>query len=513
MDPAARADTFAAVDLGSNSFHLLIARREASGALVVVDRLREMVRLAAGLGHDRRISAEARERALACLRRFGQRLREVPPSNVRAVGTDALRRARDARDFVEAAAAVLDHPVEIVSGMEEARLIYLGVAHDLAQPGPRLVLDIGGGSTELIVGADAEPLHKASLEAGCVGLSERFFAGGDITAGAFAAAELAARVEIEPLERRFRALGWRTAVGASGTIRAVAAALRESGWTDGTITAQGLERLRAALVDAGDIGRVRLPGVRAERYPVFPGGVAILRAAFDALGIEAMRVSEGALREGLLLDLIGRFDHADVRATSVERLAARFHADAEQAARVAATADALLRQAAGPWDLGDDAAAMLRWAARLHEIGLDIDHAGYHRHGAYIVENTDLAGFSRDEQRRLAALVRAHRRKLPRARLDPLDTPEAPWLVRTAVLLRLAVLLHRGRSDTPLPAIALAVDGARIRLASPRGWLGDHPLTRADLEAEREYLEAAGFALDWEDTAAAPAARDTGAAT
>lgn len=513
MAPAARADTFAALDLGSNSFHLLIARREASGALVVVDRLKEMVRLAAGLGHDRRISAEARERALACLRRFGQRLREVPPQNVRAVGTDALRRAVDAQAFIAAAAEALDHPVEIVSGMEEARLIYLGVAYDLAQEGPRLVIDIGGGSTELVVGAAAEPTYKASLEMGCVGHSERFFAGGDINAEAFDAAELAARVEIEPVERRFRSLGWRAAVGASGTIRAVAAALREAGWTDGAITAEGLERLRGALIDAGHVERIRLPAVRPERYPVFPGGVAILRAAFDALGVDGMRVSEGALREGLMLDLIGRVEHADVRATSVERLAERFHADAEQAARVSATACDLFRQAAGPWGLDDDADWMLRWAARLHEIGLDIDHSGYHRHGAYIVDNTDLAGFSRDEQHRLAALVRAHRRKLPAERLRGLDTSGAPWLVRTAVLLRLAVLLHRGRSDTPLPRIALAVDGPRIRLAFPAGWLRDHPLTRADLDAEEAYLAAAGFELDVDEAAPSRHERGAGDAT
>lgn len=500
MAPAARADTFAAVDLGSNSFHLLIARREAGGALVIVDRLREMVRLAAGLGDGGEISPAARGRALACLRRFGQRLREVPPGNVRAVGTDTLRKAADARAFVEAAADALGHSVEIVSGMEEARLIYLGVAHGLAQEGPRLVLDIGGGSTELIVGADSEPTHKASLDMGCVGHSERYFGDGRITEEAFDAAELAARVEIEPVESHLRALRWRAAVGASGTIRAVAAALGEAGWTDGTITADGLARLRAALVEAGDVDRIRLPGVKPERHPVFPGGVAILRAVFAALGIDAMRISESALREGLLLDLIGRVDHADVRATSVERLATRFHVDADQAARVAATARYLFGQAAAPWALDEGDGRMLRWAACLHEVGLDIAHPGYHRHGAYIVDNTDLAGFSRDEQRRLAALVRAHRRKFPLQRLRGLETSEAPRLACIAVLLRLAVLLHRGRSDTPLPELALEVEGPRVRLAFPAGWLDGHPLTRADLDEERALLAAAGLELDADGT-------------
>lgn len=503
MDPAARADTFAAVDLGSNSFHLLIARREPGGALVVVDRLKDMVRLAAGLGEDRRIAADARERALACLQRFGQRLREVPPQNVRAVGTDTLRRARDAQAFIEAAAAALDHPVEIVSGMEEARLIYIGVAHGLAQQGPRLVMDIGGGSTELIVGADVEPTYKASLDMGCVGHSGRFFADGRITGQAFDAAELAARVEIEPFESRLRACGWRAAVGASGTIRAAAAALHEAGRTDGRVTAEGLAWLRDTLVDAGDVDRIRLPGIKPERHAVLPGGVAILRAAFDALGIDAMRVSDGALREGLLLDLIGRVDHADVRAASVERLGARFHADAGQAARVGDTACHLYRQAAGPWALDDDAEWLLRWAARLHEIGLDIAHSAYHRHGAYIIDNTDLAGFSRQEQRRLAALVRAHRRRFPADRLHGLETSRAPRLARIAVLLRLAVLLHRGRSDAPLPDITLSVEGPRIRLAFPHGWLEAHPLTRADLAYEQALLARAGFALDVDDGAAA----------
>lgn len=492
------SDLFAAVDLGSNSFHMVLARREGPN-LVVMDRMREMVRLAAGLDEHRYLSADARERALACLQRFGQRLVDIPARNIRAVGTSALRQARDAEQFIAAAETALDHRIEVVSGMEEARLIYLGVAHSLAPSGRRLVMDIGGGSTEFIVGEGFEPLHKASLHMGCVGHSQQFFADGKMSRKRFDRAELAARVHIEPIEQRFRSMEWREAIGASGTIKAVAAAIRAAGWSRDAITAEGLAELRKALISARRIEYVDLDGVKAERLPVFPGGVAVLHAAFQALGIREMRVSEGAMREGLLHDLPGRVDHEDVRGASVDRLAERFHVDTAHAARVQTTAIRLFDNVRSAWHLDDEGAWLLRWAAKLHEIGLDISYGSYHKHGAYIVAHTDLAGFSRDEQRQLSVLVQLHRRKFTRQIFTGFSEAETRTLARLAVLLRIAIVLHRSRSERPQPEIRAVAEGATLRLVFADQWLAQNTLMRVDLEEEARLLATAGFRLELED--------------
>lgn len=484
----------AAVDLGSNSFHMVVARVD-SGELKVVDRLKESVRLAGGLADDKTLTEEARARALQCLERFGQRLRSFPARRVRAVGTNTLRMARGSRDFLKAAGAALGHDIEVVSGFEEARLIYLGVAHSLADDGRRrLVVDIGGGSTELIVGKGFEPHTMESLHMGCVSLTRKHFGGGEITRKRLTCAEMDARVELEPVEHRFRALGWDRAVGASGTVRAIEQVLRENAWSEFGITAAGLAQLRQAMLEAGRLDKLDLPGLSAGRAQVLPGGFAVLAAAFEALGIERMEAADGALREGVIYDLIGRRGQEDVRARSVAALAARYHVDQAQARRVGDTAAGL--HAGLQWQLDADSERMLRWAATLHEVGLDISHSQYHKHGGYVVTHTDLAGFSREEQRLLALLVRAHRRKFPVALFSELPdgwAEQARWL---AVLLRLSVVLHRGRTDTSMPRLHLSAEGESLRLRFPEAWLDAHPLVRADLEQERDYLAAAGYRLD-----------------
>jgi exopolyphosphatase/guanosine-5'-triphosphate,3'-diphosphate pyrophosphatase len=359
------------------------------------------------------------------------------------------------------------------------------------------VIDIGGGSTEFIVGEGLEPLHKASLHIGCVGHSHAWFPDGKLTRKAFDRSEMAARIEIEPIESRFRELAWEAALGASGTIKAVATTLKESGWSDGTITLNGLEGLRKSMIKAGSIDRLELPGVKPERHPVFPGGVAILRAAMESLGIEEMRVADGAMREGILVDLPGRLEHVDPRAASVERLAARFHADPAQAERVLAVAVELFDQARDPWALDDEAGWLLQWAARLHEIGLDIAHSSCHKHAAYIAANTDLAGFAHAEQLQLATLIRAWRRKFPAGQFAAFGEEDGKRLARLAVLLRIAAVLHRGRRATPLPPIGIEVDGTDVHLRFPPGWLDEHPLTHADLVEEAYLLKNGGFMLDW----------------
>jgi exopolyphosphatase/guanosine-5'-triphosphate,3'-diphosphate pyrophosphatase len=474
------------VDLGSNSFHLVVAR-VVEGHLDVVDRLRERVALAEGLREDGRIDAPVAERAIRALARIGQRLRDVPRSGVRAVGTHAFRRAKDP-PFLARAERALGHPIEVVAGPEEARLVYQGVAHTTsAPPGRRLVVDIGGGSTECIVGEGLDPVRTDSLEMGCVSFSERFFPDGRVGAKAMARARLAALLELRPIRRTYRRLRWRSATGSSGTILAVAEVL--SRWGDPGITRAGVARLATAVVDAGHVSRAALPGLSPDRAPVLPGGIAILGAVMDALRVRRLAVSAGALREGLLHDLLGRIRDEDVRDRAVRRLAARHHVDGAQALRVERTARRLLAEVARAWDLeAPDAARLLSWAAQVHEIGLAVAYSGHHRHGAYLAAHSEMPGFSRDLQRELSSLVLAHRRRLRREAFEGVPARDVPRLVRLSALLRLAVLLHRARSPRPPPPVVLDAAGTTLRVRFPRGWLERHPLTRAGLEEEREAL-------------------------
>lgn len=489
----------AAIDLGSNSFHLIIGR-VVDGHLDIVDRLREPVRLAAGLGPDKRLHRDAIERALACLHRFGQRLRGMPEHAVRAVGTNTLRSARNGEGFRREAQSVLGHPIEVIAGREEARLIYLGVAHALADDGERrLVVDIGGGSTECIVGSGFIPMVRESLYMGCVSVSRQFFPDGRIDKHSMKQATLAARVEFEPIERQYRDAGWSSAVGCSGTIRAIAAIVHAAGWCENGIDRGVLRRLRRELVRAGHVDAIRLSELRDDRRPVLPGGVAVLSAALDALDIKHLDVSEMALREGLLFDLIGRIRHDDVRDATVQRRIERYRIDVGQGRRVAETALELRRQVAAGWDLdSEDAVQLLRWAARLHEAGLFVSHNQYHKHGAYLLANADMSGFSRQAQSMLSSLVRGHRRKFPASVFDQLPPADARTARRLCVLLRLSVVLNRSRADDFLPGVEAAADRNALRVAFPPDWLEAHPLTRADLEQERSYLAAVGMKLSFE---------------
>lgn len=493
------AESFAAIDLGSNSFHMIVARA-GDGTLQVVDRLREMVQLGAGLDAMQRIDEATQQRALDCLARFGQRLAHLSPERVRIVGTNTLRQARNGGAFLDRAAQVLGHRVEIISGREEARLIYLGVAHSTAGSGRRLVVDIGGGSTELIVGEQFEPQQLESLHMGCVNLTRRHFDGDRIRESALRAADLAVRMELEPVEASFRDAAWDEAIGASGTIKAIRDVLLSLGWSDGDIGREALHRLRADLIDASPAALASRFGLGRERAAVFAGGLAVLYGIFETLGVERMKVSDGALREGLIFDLLGRGQHEDVRDRSVRALAARFGCDAAQGERVAATARALLAETATGLGLTDaEAALYLDWSACLHEIGLAIAHSQYHKHAAYVLANADLPGFSKNEQALLAALVRGHRRKLPLDVFTALPPAQQERALHLGLLLRLACVLHRARSRQPLPALRLTAGERELRLGFPPGWLDEHPLTRADLAAEAEYLAAARWRLGFDD--------------
>ncbi len=490
-------DVLAAVDLGSNSFHMVVARY-SHGQLVILDRLREMVRLAAGLDDSGRLDDAATERALRCLERFGQRLRAMRADSVRVVGTNALRHARSKRWFLERARAALGHPIEIISGLEEARLIYSGVAHTSPMsPDKRLVIDIGGGSTEVVIGEGFSPLLLESLSVGCVGMTTICFDDGRISQKRFDRARTAVRMELEPIQEAFRKMGWLQAFGSSGTVRVIGDTLRGLNPESPRITLENLSNLAERVIAAGHVDDLDLPGVDAERAPVFPAGVAILLEIVENFAIDRVRIAEGAMREGLLYDLMGRYTDEDARIISVRAMEKRYHVDSSQADRVESTAVGLLEQVESEWGLEDSFAELvLRWAARLHEVGLDIAHSKYHRHSAYLLQHADMPGFPREEQLLLAAMVGGHRRQLSAEPLEDLLPPwdrQAEYLI---VLLRLAVLLHRGRSPQPLPEVKLTAKGRTLQLELPQRWMKEHPLTLEDLELERAYLKDAGFRLN-----------------
>ena len=491
--PTQPLEMIAAVDLGSNSFHLVIARIQR-GKLYILDRLRETTRLAAGLESDQRLTAEVQRRALDSLKRFGQRLAVLPQGSVRAVGTNTLRHARNAEQFLRRAQQALGHPIEVVGGQEEARLIYLGVAHSLAeQSGKRLVVDIGGGSTELIIGKGFEPLHMESLQMGCVTSSMTHFPGGAITADSMRRAGIVAQQELLNITERYRSIGWTHCIGSSGTVNAILDIITAHGWSPDCITLPSLKKLRKHLIAAGHVKRLRLPGLRADRAPVLPGGLAILLAVFESLGLERMYAASGALREGLLYDLLGRIRHQDIRERSVVCLAAQYQADAAQAKRVEQTALHCLQQLP-QWNL-HPYQILLGWSARLHEIGLAVSHSQYHKHSAYLAEHSDLPGFSRQDQRLLAILLLGQRNKFPVTTLAELQPERAQIAKRLCILLCIATLLQRSRSSKLLPDFSVTAKGAALHLKFPRGWLARHPLTQADLIQEIKYLSAAKIKL------------------
>lgn len=489
----AEYSTLAAVDLGSNSFHCQIAR-VVGDQIYPLDALREPVRLGAGLAKDKRLDESSQERALACLQRFGERLRGLDPHTVRAIGTNTLRVAKNASAFLKKAEAALGFPIEVVAGREEARLIYLGVSHGLpASKEKRLVVDIGGGSTELIIGINHKPQNLDSLFMGCVSYSLRFFPDGKVTKSAMKQAELAARTEFQPVAASFARGNWQHAVGSSGTARALAEIMQLNGFEDGRITPAGLDRLRAHLIKASDMGRVELAGLRPDRVPVLPGGLAIMNAALAELDIDSMVVATGAMRQGVLYDMLGRFHHQDMRDVTVSQFMQRYHVDALQARRVGALALELNRQLAANGDEQDeDTPRFITWAAKMSEIGISVAYSGYHRHSAYIVSNADMPGFSRDEQIRLSQLVLAHRRSLRKIQ-DQLD-PDTDW--KMVLALRLAVLFLRSRSDITVPVTEASASGRKFRLSIERGWLARNPLTVTALRDEMQEWEAFGFDLN-----------------
>ncbi|MCL5425827.1 exopolyphosphatase [Halomonas sp. NPDC076908] len=484
----------AAIDLGSNSFHLLVANYQHE-RLQVVARLGEKVQLAAGLDDDGMLSEAAMQRALDCLARFAPFLSDITDANLRIVGTNALRDAHNSQTFIERAEAQLGHAIEIIAGREEARLIYLGAAHALAENGRRLIVDIGGGSTEFIIGEDFEPKALESLRMGCVTYSRRFFPDGELNEKRMRRAELAALSELANIQRPYQRLGWEDPVGSSGTIKAAASVLHAYGDSphEGVITRSGLKKLRERLLKCKHLDKVELDGLKADRAKVFPAGVAILGAIFEAFDLAQMRFADGALREGVLYDMAGRNSAEDSRSKSLESLQRTYDVDTRQGLNVADTAERLFALVRQPWSLSRDQGRYLLWASQVHEIGLAISHSQFHRHGAYLLEHSDLAGFSRPEQRQLAFLVRAHRRKFPLKEWQALPDAQQAITQKLARLLRLAVLLNHSRPETAPALPDISADSENLIITLPPS---DEPtLLATDLEQEQAFMEAAGFKL------------------
>ena len=475
----------AAVDLGSNSFRLEIGKVE--GAYIARQGYwKETVRLAAGLDDQNKLSKKSIEIAVETLARINERLRGMKSEHVRAVGTQTLRQARNLDEFLLEAQHALGFPIEVISGREEARLIFEGCMHTLpASTVRRLVVDIGGASTEVIVGKGFVADTAESFKMGCVNTSLRFFKSGRIDRSSLKKAQVAASAELEEAVSVFSREKWDEAYGSSGTIGAVSDILREQGWTDGTITPQGLSALRHALLDAGEIARIRLAGMKPDRQEVLAGGVAVLSAVFETLGVDQMRPARGALRVGVLYDLLGRRERKDLRDSTVERAQARFGVDRPQAQRVAALA-AQFHLALTPAPT-EDMANRLRWAAMLHEVGFAISHSDYHKHSAYLLQHGDLAGFSTSDQQRLATLVLAQR-----GNLRKVSAALENRAVATEVLaLRLAVVIAHARRVMELGAWSLKY-GKSIEFGIAGDWLAQHPLTQYLLEEEAGHWERVG---------------------
>ncbi len=475
-------ETIAAVDLGSNSFRLQVGR-VVEDQIYPLDSVKETVRLASGLTPEKMLDEASQARGLEALRRFGERLRGLSDGAVRAVATNTLRVAKNAREFLAQGEAALGFPIEVIAGREEARLIYIGAIHSLPLvPHKRLVVDIGGGSTEFIIGKKSDPMLTESLYMGCVSYTLRYFPDGQIDKKRLREAQVAAAKEIELIAHDYLQLGWKEAVGSSGTARAAADLLELNGLNPGGVTGitrEGLEKLAGMLVKAGSIHHFNAPGVRPDRLPVLPGGLAILMAVFEEFGIERMNYADGALRLGVLYDLLGRFHQHDMRDATVKHFMRRYQVEKKQAARVRRTALAILAQLSGP-ALDEQDSLFLGWAASLHEIGISVAHNGYHKHGAYILTFADMPGFSNKDQARLATLVLGHRGKLEKLAALPPGDPD--W--RLIFCLRLAVLLHRTRDDRELPDYSVRHSTEGFTLELPGRWLESNPWTGAALNEE-----------------------------
>ncbi len=487
---------FAAVDLGSNSFHMLIGRVN-EGKLEVIDREKEMVQIARGLDTDGNLDNDAKTRALECLHRFSERLRDIPEDQVRAVGTKTLRSTKQSGDFLRIAAKTLGHPIQIISGFEEARLVYSGLSHSIMNDNQhRLVVDIGGGSTEFIIGKDYEPILLESLGFGCVAYTNEFFNKDLPISEAMRLAHLSACSEIEDIRKPYTKKGWNIAYGTSGTIKAVSELVSKDGAS--VITAEQLNMLMEQIIETDGVIDKSVAKLRRD---VLPAGVAILKAIFDQLKIDELHAAPASLKDGLIFDTIGRFSDEDIRENTVGSLINRHNIDTEHAARTEAIAlhfwKSIKKQS--PTLSGVSRTKVLSWAAKLHEIGLSISHTSHHSHGHYLLQHSDLAGFGGYEQYILANLVRFHRKKIKNDVYSGLNQQVQQSMIAMLVCLRLAVRFCRRREDIIYKEIKLELENDSYNLIISSEWLDRNPLTKAGLHREIDLLGNLGISLTIQD--------------
>lgn len=489
------AELIAAVDLGSNSFHLVIAR-VVDGALQLLHREKQKVQLADGLDEQQMLSDEAMQRGLLVLHQFADTLKNMPPQSVRVIATYTLRRAKNCARFLQLAQQVFPFPIEVIAGQEEARLIYQGVAHFETYAGQRLVIDIGGGSTEFAIGVDFQPLKLASRNMGCVSFAKFFFSKGKISAKRFERALIQAEQELEVISSAYKETGWQQVVGTSGTIKTIKDIVSGLGWHPHVIRREHLEKLQQLLILQESCDHLDLPGLTEDRKQLLAPGLAILLASFRMLGIEEMVYVDAALREGVLYEMSDRLQHQDIRQHTILSLIKRYAVDTEQAGRVAATAQQLFSQLAPTWQLTAEWLEILRFAAHVYEIGLQINSSAVQRHSAYILNNANLPGFNQEQQRLLATLVRFHRRKIKPDDIVPFYLYRQQDFYHALVIFRLAVLLNQKRRDDVLPEVNVSVQGAQLNLLLPPDWYQQQSVLAADLRSEQLFLKRLGITLN-----------------
>jgi len=488
----AKSEIYAAVDLGSNSFHMMVAEM-VNNQLHIIDSHKDMVRLANGLDKKGNLTSSKMDEAIASLEKIGQRIKHIPKSHLRVVGTNTLRQAKNAHEFRARALKALGKPIDIISGREEARILYLGVAHSLPNDqGQRLVIDIGGGSTELIIGEEFTPLLRESLHMGCVSYTKKFFSNGIILTENWENAVLHARRQLLPIVSKYKKLGWEIVIGASGTMHATTNVIIESEYSDYGIDESGLHKLINECLNIGLIENLdQLTGLSPRRAPVFIGGLAIIKAIFESLSIHKIESCSGALREGIVYDLSGRLHHNDVRKRTIDKLSGQFEIDKSQSLRVKVSIDDLIN--VSNLSLMPSQIDLLTWSAQLHELGLNISHSHFEKHAAYILINADMPGFSLQEQLKLAVLVALQRRKINKDWLRKLSDYQYKKLLPLIMILRLAVIVNRPRINCLNEIEAIKISANQVQIRFKNEWLNTHPLTNADMQSEAKYLNALGI--------------------
>ncbi|WP_407575254.1 guanosine-5'-triphosphate,3'-diphosphate diphosphatase [Raoultella terrigena] len=485
---------YAAIDLGSNSFHMLVVR-EVAGSIQTLSRIKRKVRLAAGLNSDNALSAEAMERGWQCLRLFAERLQDIPPAQIRVVATATLRLAVNADEFLAKARDILGCPVQVISGEEEARLIYQGVAHTTGGEDQRLVVDIGGASTELVTGTGAQTTSLFSLPMGCVTWLERYFADRNLTKDNFGLAENAAREVLRPITDTLNYHGWKVCVGASGTVQALQEIMMAQGM-DERITLAKLQQLKQRAIQCGRLEELEIEGLTLERALVFPSGLAILIAIFSELNIRCMTLAGGALREGLVYGMLHLAVDQDIRSRTLRNIQRRFMIDTEQAQRVGRLAADLVSQLDSYWELEPLSRDLLVSACALHEIGLSVDFKSAPQHAAYLVRNLDLPGFTPAQKKLLATLLLNQTNAVDLSSLHQQNAVKPRVAEHLCRLLRLAILFASRRRDDLLPSVTLTAEDEKLMLRLPEGWLENHPLGSEMVEQECQWQSYVHWALE-----------------